>query len=102
LLRPPGSNSSSAPQTGINVLDYELAGEMATALGHAGRNAQEYVANLLAFSGEGEERLAVRKKAVDAVYAYFIQRELVGLRKHDEIIRELNIPHEVLVRLEQS
>jgi len=101
MLRMPGSTNSTFRQTGIDVLDYELAGEIATALGHAGRNAQECVERLLAYSGDAEERVAVRKKAVDAVYAYFIQRELAGMRKHDEIIRELNIPREVLVRLGQ-
>lgn len=101
MLRMPGSTGSSVRQTGIDALDYELAGEIASALGHAGLNAQKCVANLLAFSGDAEERVAVRRKAVDAVYAYFIQRELAGMRRHDEIIREFNIPKEVLVRLGQ-
>ncbi|WP_348630558.1 DUF6665 family protein, partial [Mesorhizobium sp. M7A.F.Ca.CA.004.02.1.1] len=30
---------------------------------------------------------------------YFIQRELCGLRKHDAVIREYNIPRAVLARL---
>ncbi|WP_348639918.1 DUF6665 family protein, partial [Mesorhizobium sp. M7A.F.Ca.US.001.04.1.1] len=30
---------------------------------------------------------------------YFIQRELCGLRKHDAVIREYNIPKAVLARL---
>ena len=39
------------------------------------------------------------KDAADAVYAFFIQRELCGLRRHDAVIRDLRIPREVLVRL---
>ena len=46
--------------------------------------------------GIGEARAALVKAAV---YAYFIQRELCGLRRHDEIIRDYAIPREVLVRL---
>src|SRR5690554_1774752 len=99
MLRPPGSASSSFPHTGISTLDYELAGEMAAALGHSGRQAQQCVATLLEFEGEEAQRAAIRKKAVDAVYAYFIQRELAGMRNHEEIIRTLNIPREVIVRL---
>ena len=37
-----------------------------------------------------------------AVYAYFIQRELCGLRRHHDVIREYRIPAEVLVRLGAS
>ena len=99
MLRPPGSASSSLLQTGISVLDYELAGEIAAALGHSGRQAQQYVSQLLEFQGPEPERVAIRNKAVTAVYAYFIQRELAGMRNHDEIIRTLHIPREVLVRL---
>jgi hypothetical protein len=99
MLRPPGSASSSFPQTGIRTLDYELAGEMAAALGHSGRQAQQSVTNLLAFVGNESEGAAILKKAVDAVYAYFIQRELAGMRNHEEIIRALHIPREVIVRL---
>ena len=38
-------------------------------------------------------------KRREAVYAYFIQREVCGFRRHDEIIREFAIPQEVLARL---
>jgi hypothetical protein len=37
--------------------------------------------------------------AAQAVYAYFIQRELCGLRRHRDVIREYAIPDEVLARL---
>ena len=39
------------------------------------------------------------KRAAEAVYAYFIQRELCGMRRHQDVIREYRIPNEVLVRL---
>ncbi|WP_367161450.1 DUF6665 family protein, partial [Mesorhizobium sp.] len=42
------------------------------------------------------------KEAAAAVHAYFIQRELCGLRKHDAVIREYDIPRAVLVRLGAS
>jgi hypothetical protein len=39
------------------------------------------------------------RNAAAAVHAYFIQRELCGFRRHDDVIREMGIPRSVLVRL---
>jgi hypothetical protein len=33
------------------------------------------------------------------VWQYFVQRELVGFRKHNDVIQELSIPGEVLAGL---
>ena len=54
---------------------------------------------LKAHADSEEGREALLKAAAEAVHAYFIQRELCGLRRHGEIIRELAIPDEVLARL---
>ena len=43
-------------------------------------------------------RAALVRAAAEAVYAYFVQRELCGLRRHDDVIREYGIPREVLVQ----
>ena len=51
-------------------------------------------------NADARERLL--REAAQAVYAYFIQRELCGLRRHAEVIREYSIPREVLVRLGAS
>ena len=37
--------------------------------------------------------------AREAVWAYFVQRELIGFRKHNDVIQELKIPPEVLAGL---
>jgi hypothetical protein len=47
-------------------------------------------------SHDRERRL---RNAAAAVHAYFIQRELCGFRRHDDVIREMGIPRSVLVRL---
>jgi hypothetical protein len=106
-VRPPsqyaqGSAGSGTPETGLDLLDHEIMAEKASSLGRAGRRAEECLARLRAHQGEPEERAGLRKQAADAVHAYFIQRELCGLRRHREIIRELAIPDEVLVRLGAS
>ena len=98
-MRPPRaySGSGNAPDM-LGLLDYEIAAEKASALGRAGRRVEEALARLRAQEDRGD-RAAPLREAADAVYAYFIQRELCGLRRHQDVIREYGIPREVLVRL---
>lgn len=99
-LRLPGQNSPPASgRTGVDVLDYELMAEKAASLGRAGYHAEHYLRWLREYEGSAEERVVLLRKTVEAVYAWFIQRELCGLRRHDSLIREYAIPKEVLVRL---
>ncbi|MBX3570669.1 MAG: hypothetical protein KF914_21605 [Rhizobiaceae bacterium] len=99
-LRIPGSTDLAARgRTGLEVLDVEIVAEMASSLGGAGRKVEEVMARLNAWTPADGERAPLVKAAAEAVYAYFIQRELCGLRRHDDVIREQRIPREVLVRL---
>lgn len=97
-LRPPSILSNRSEQT-FNVLEYELLAEKAAALGRSGERVVAALGRLNACATVGEERHLLLKAAADAVYAYFIQRELCGLRRHDDAIRDYAIPREVLVRL---
>lgn len=99
-LRPPSAyaGSGTAPDPPW-LLDYEIAAEKASSLGRAGRRVEEALAELRGFDGEPASRLPLLKEAAEAVYAYFIQRELCGMRRHQDLIREYQIPNEVLVRL---
>ena len=90
----PGNTSDS-----VGLLDYEIAAEKAAALGRAGGRVEQALAELAAFEGSAEDRVVVLKRAAEAVYAYFIQRELCGMRRHQDVIREYQIPNAVLVRL---
>lgn len=100
MLRPPKSpNASRRPQTGVAELDHEILGEMASALGHAGRRAEESLARLAAHEGGDNRRAVLLKEAADAVHAYFIQRELCGMKRHEAVIRDMGIPRQVLARL---
>lgn len=99
-LKLPGSTDlATRGRTGLEVLDYEIVAEMATSLGAAGRKVEETMARLRSLEADPEARKAALKDAATAVYAYFIQRELCGLRRHDDVIRDYGIPREVLVRL---
>ncbi|HVW56786.1 MAG TPA: DUF6665 family protein [Rhizobiaceae bacterium] len=99
-FRLPGQISSThLLDTGANALEVEILAEKASALGRAGERAERMLARLSEHDGDSEMRLKLVKEAAKAVYAYFIQRELCGFRRHDDIIREYAIPREVLVRL---
>ena len=109
-VRPPSSlGSGSVSDVLFDALGHEILAEKASALGRAGERAAACLARLDAY-GSGREgggtvtehdsqRGLLLKDAVEAVYAFFIQRELCGLRRHEAVIRELGIPREVLVRL---
>ena len=92
--RPPARHNLAASDTG--PLDHEIAREKAAALGRAGRKVEETLARLR--EGVGNRDLLIGE-AADAVWAYFIQRELCGIRRHDQVIRFYDIPKAVLARL---
>ena len=85
--------------SGLDLLGHEILAEKAAALGPAGEKARVALTRLKAHPDSEEGREALLKAAAEAVHAYFIQRELCGLRRHDAIIREYEIPRAVLVRL---
>jgi hypothetical protein len=107
-LRPPSQYStdalagSSSANAGLNVLDHEIAGEKAAALGRAGDRVERSLALLRQADDDSPGRAVLLKDAAQAVYAYFIQRELCGMRRHQDVIRDLGIPKEVLARLGAS
>ena len=84
------------PEAGTAAIEHEIAGERASSLGAAERNVIEALAALNAASDDRSARL---DRARDAVWAYFVQRELIGFRRHNDVIQELNIPAQVLAGL---
>lgn len=104
-LRPPSQFANDAlsgrasANAGLNVLDHEIAGEKAAALGRAGARVEMTLRLLREATADAPGRADLLKDAAQAVYAYFIQRELCGMRRHQDVIRDFGIPNEVLVRL---
>src|SRR3954453_15118547 len=99
-LRMPGQYSApGARDEGLSYLDHEIAGEKAAALGRAGERVERTLAALRAHQRDEAERTRLLRAASEAVYAYFIQRELCGMRRHQGVIREYQIPIQVLARL---
>lgn len=83
------------PDAGTAAIEHEIIAERASSLGAAERKVVSAVAALAA---EGD-RAAALSDARQAVWAYFVQRELIGFRRHNDVIQELNIPREVLAGL---
>jgi hypothetical protein len=90
LRRPTGDGAEAAFQ-------HEVAEEQAAALGRMGRKAEAALKALRVHEGEG--RAEVLKKAADAVWCYFVQREVMGLRDRAQIVADYQIPREVMARL---
>jgi hypothetical protein len=89
-------------ETGEAVLRYELLEEQAHSLGRAGRKVEAALAALrdhdqAAAGSDG--RPALLKAAADAVWGFFVQREVMGLRDRAAVIAQYGIPREVLARL---
>ena len=75
--------------------------EKAAALAQSARRVEAALAALAA-STDGDDRPQRLRAAADAVYGFFIQREIIGLRDHRGVIAHYAIPREVLVRLGAS
>jgi hypothetical protein len=84
------------PDAGTAAIDHEILAERASSLGAAERRVIVAVA---ALDQSGADRDTALAEARKVVWEYFVQRELVGFRKHHDVIQELSIPREVLAGL---
>ncbi len=84
------------PEAGTTALEHEILAERASSLGAAERRVIQSLAALTATGGQGAPQLDAARKAV---WAYFVQRELIGFRRHNDVIQQLNIPGQVLAGL---
>ncbi|WP_244489080.1 DUF6665 family protein [Devosia sp. Root685] len=84
------------PEAGTTALDHEIAAERASSLGAA---EARVINTLQALAEAASNREVALDDARDAVWSYFVQRELVGFRRHTDVIQALAIPGDVLVGL---
>lgn len=80
------------PEAGTTALDHEILAERANSLGAA----EARVIKALAGLASGDDNPDWLAEARQAVWAYFVQRELIGFRRHHDVIRDLGIPPNVL------
>ena len=83
------------PEAGTTALDHEIMAERASSLGAA---EHKVIAAITALAAIPDDPTALQQ-ARNAVWAYFVQRELIGFRKHNDVIQALNIPRQVLAGL---
>lgn len=84
------------PEAGTSAINHEIVAEQASSLGAAEARVLKTLQTLAEASGNREVAL---DEARDAVWSYFVQRELVGFRRHADVIQALAIPAEVLIGL---
>lgn len=84
------------PEAGTSALEHEIMAERASSLGNAEHRVIETLKALVEAADNTAEPLAAAQKAV---WEYFVQRELCGFRRHNDVIQHLNIPQQVLVGL---
>ena len=89
--------------TPLDVLEYELVQEQAAALGRMGRALEAALAKLRDFDAHHprEEAQQVRhalvKEAGKALWMFVVQREACGLRDSRTVLRDYNVPGEVML-----
>jgi hypothetical protein len=84
------------PDAGTAAIEHEIMAERASSLGAAEQRVVKAIAALAQAEADRDDHLAEARKVV---WEYFVQRELVGFRKHTDVIQDLSIPREVLVGL---
>ncbi len=102
-VRPPQALAPSfTKDTGLNLLEYELMSERADSLGRHGLKVEKAIAALSVLQDSAtppERREQLLDDAADAVWAFFIQREICGLRSNRDAVQRYSIPKEVMARL---
>lgn len=99
LRMPKDIQGGFMPKSGASVLHAELVAEQAASLGIAGRKVARTMADLQDVPTDDslyEERL---NAAAQAVYHYFVQRELNGITNNKDAIEHYGIGPDVLSRL---
>jgi hypothetical protein len=94
-------NLSTSPrfETGLSMIDAEIAQERASALGRAGRDVETALGRLKGLAPNAPERARFVAAAADAAWRLFVQREACGLFDHAQAIADYVIPNEVLARV---
>jgi len=102
-VRPPQALAPAfTKETGLSVLEYELMSERADALGRHGLKVEKALALLVERVAAGcapPEREDLLNDAADKVWAFFVQREMCGLRSQKDAVCRYAIPPEVMARL---
>ena len=106
-LKFPRKFVGAAASGGIDALQYEIAQEKAGVLARLGRKLQTALDGLEAHDAaaragspaDAAERDALVAAAGEALWYFVVQREVLGLRDSDVVMRELRVPRDVRLRM---
>lgn len=99
LLMPRAYSAHQTTNSVDSALNVEILEEKAASLGRAGKRVEKTLEALRLGNENDLMRPDLVRDAADAVYAYFIQRELCGLKDQDAAIKTYAIPAEVVAIL---
>lgn len=97
-LRPAIRRHQGSSQS-AEALEAALRGEGAISLGKAGKRVEAELAALRAMPNEAEERDAQLYRCAEAVWRFFVQREMCNLLDHVPVVEAYDIPREVLAKV---
>jgi hypothetical protein len=90
-------------EAALSSVENEIRGERARALGRTVRRLEEALASLegaaAAHRRGRPSRDELVEDAAERLWYAVVQREAVGLRRHDEFLRDLRVPAEVATRM---
>lgn len=103
-VRAPQFYGNPSLQSGLSLLEYEIAEERASALGRHGRQVEACLEALRGWDADParrgkHDRESLVQDAADAVWALFVQRELCGLNNGNDVIKDYQIPGAVVAKV---
>ena len=108
MTKTPKMSVQAVKQPSI-ALDYEIAQEMASALGRLGHVLEQSLQALAGFDtdhpvekwqvGDRDARRALVSAAGEALWNFVVQREACGLRDSRQVMRDYRVPIEVQYRM---
>lgn len=98
---------AQAAKSDADVLAYEILQEQAAVLARLGRRLEAALAELAAYDGghqtpaprQDPERERLVDAAGEALWYFVVQREVLGIRDAEVVLRELRVPREVRLRM---
>lgn len=104
-LRVPRGFGMKGAGGGLDALQYEVMQEKAAVLARLGRTLEAALARLAEHdagagtAAAGPDRSELVAAAGEALWYFVVQREVLGLRDTDAVLRHLQVPREVRLRM---